>query len=240
MKKFLFILSLLISSAFAQTTTPNLGLTLPPHGAPNWDTAMNGNFNILDASAGTTKTVTNYGLKCDNITDDTSAFQALLSTIGSTPTRLLFPSSRCRLGSISTPATATLDFSSGGAISAISSTTPPGGAAFVQGNGTANPAASPTSSCSVTLPNTGAGDAIIFLMMQYDDFATKNLTTGTPTDGANFYNQVQVSTYNFPGYILSWVASNVKGGTVTITAPITGSTKNACIAQEYSGLGQVV
>ena len=53
MKKFL--LALMLSTAVvavSQTFTPNLQLQLPPHGAPNWDAAMNGNFNILDTNIG--------------------------------------------------------------------------------------------------------------------------------------------------------------------------------------------
>lgn len=48
MRKLLAILALLVGTAFAQTVTPNLGMTEPAHGALNWDTQMNGNFNILD------------------------------------------------------------------------------------------------------------------------------------------------------------------------------------------------
>jgi len=33
-------------------TTPRLGLTLPLEGSVNWSGAVNGNFQILDASAG--------------------------------------------------------------------------------------------------------------------------------------------------------------------------------------------
>lgn len=33
----------------AQNVTPNLGLQLPSHNAPNWDTALNANFNAIDA-----------------------------------------------------------------------------------------------------------------------------------------------------------------------------------------------
>src|SRR6266436_5383350 len=38
----------LTTAALAQTTTPNLGMALPAHGAPNWDTQMNRNFTTID------------------------------------------------------------------------------------------------------------------------------------------------------------------------------------------------
>lgn len=54
MKKFLFLLFSL--SLFGQQTTPNLGLQLPPHGAPNWDIAMNSNLSTLDSVIGILQT----------------------------------------------------------------------------------------------------------------------------------------------------------------------------------------
>ena len=47
MKKLLLVIIALAASAFAQTT-PNIGLNIPSHGTPNWDTLMNSNFNALD------------------------------------------------------------------------------------------------------------------------------------------------------------------------------------------------
>lgn len=52
MKRWLLTLGLFIGSAFGQTITPNLQMTEPVHGAPNWDTQMNANFNILDKTVG--------------------------------------------------------------------------------------------------------------------------------------------------------------------------------------------
>lgn len=54
MKKLIFALTVLFIStfAFSQAVTPNLQLTLPAHGAPNWDTQMNGNFSIIDSTVG--------------------------------------------------------------------------------------------------------------------------------------------------------------------------------------------
>lgn len=53
MKKILWFL-LLVSSLLcsAQTVTPNIQLTLPAHGAPNWDVTVNANFSILDSNIG--------------------------------------------------------------------------------------------------------------------------------------------------------------------------------------------
>src|SRR6267142_2076779 len=60
MKKLLSTLILFLGSAFAQTITPNLALIEPAHGAPNWDAAMNTNFNILDTDIGSTVYAANF------------------------------------------------------------------------------------------------------------------------------------------------------------------------------------
>lgn len=52
MKKIFFVLVLLTAGAFAQQFTPNLQLQLPPRGATNWDTVINGNFSNIDAVVG--------------------------------------------------------------------------------------------------------------------------------------------------------------------------------------------
>lgn len=54
MKKVFLSLMLALAATFAvgQSFTPNIQLQLPAHGAPNWDAAMNSNFNILDLNIG--------------------------------------------------------------------------------------------------------------------------------------------------------------------------------------------
>src|SRR5579872_3885907 len=39
-------------SGFCQTATPYLGLTLPPHGAQNYDVPVNANFTKIDTAVG--------------------------------------------------------------------------------------------------------------------------------------------------------------------------------------------
>ncbi len=58
-----------------------------------------------------------YGVTGDGKTNDTTAVSALLTTIGSSPARLIFPpGSPTLLNAVSFPANVTLDFSAGGAL----------------------------------------------------------------------------------------------------------------------------
>ena len=58
-----------------------------------------------------------YGVTGDGRTNDTTAVSALLTTIGSSPARLIFPPGfQTLLNTISFPANVTLDFSAGGAL----------------------------------------------------------------------------------------------------------------------------
>lgn len=53
-----------LSVAAAQTTTPNLNLTLPNIGAPNWGVTLNNDFTLIDTFAGTVQKFA--GLSPDN------------------------------------------------------------------------------------------------------------------------------------------------------------------------------
>lgn len=49
-----FLLSFVTTASFAQTVTPNLGLTLPAQGQTNWGVINNADLTLIDSFAGTT------------------------------------------------------------------------------------------------------------------------------------------------------------------------------------------
>lgn len=49
-----FMLAVCCLSCFGQSVTPNLGLTLPTQGAPNWGVTINTDLSLIDTFAGTT------------------------------------------------------------------------------------------------------------------------------------------------------------------------------------------
>jgi hypothetical protein len=64
--------------------------------------------------------VRDYGITGDGRTNDTLAMSTLLTTVGSSPARLMFPPGLpTLLGTISFPANVTLDFSGGGALKPV-------------------------------------------------------------------------------------------------------------------------
>jgi hypothetical protein len=169
------------------------------------------------------------------------AQEATIRWIGSTT-----PSAHCRLENIFFPANISHDFSGGGAIEMISSTTPVGGAVFVNGtsaecNGggggllcnTANATAG-----STTLALT-AGNTAVVSVQPYPGFSFK-ISTVTDTCGDLFYH-VQQSLANQPRNVGVWVASNIAGGTCTITANANGATTHIqVLVNQFSGMGPVV
>lgn len=178
-------------------------------------------------------------MTCDGVTNASAGFGQLLTAIGSNDATI-YVVGQCLVGSLRTPTNVTLDFSGGGSLALIVDHTAPGGGAFVQGAGTSNPSASPTTSCSVTLPSTvGAANHFIVMMVGlYGTFAPDNarITSVTDTTG-NFYIQKLSTTLGFPGYEAIYIASAIAGGSATITANFSHSEKNSCIAWEGSGLG---
>lgn len=78
--------------------------------------------------------LTAFGVPCDGVTNATSALVTLLTAIGSTQARLVFPSSgHCLLSNITIPGNITLDFTSGGSIKVVTGQT-----AHIQGPVLAN------------------------------------------------------------------------------------------------------
>lgn len=67
---------------------------------------------------------TGNGLKCDGSTDDTSAFNTLLTAIGSAQATIQIPlGKKCVIGNATVPTNVALDFSSGASISVVTSDT---------------------------------------------------------------------------------------------------------------------
>jgi hypothetical protein len=174
------------------------------------------------------------GFACDGSTDDTAAMDSLLARIGTNHATIQFPtpSAPCLLSTLQVPANVTLDFSAGGSIKLVQTSTPPGGAHFVQGVGhlNANPL---TNSCSVTLTGTTAGNTIVFLVQHFFTGAIDL----PPSDGHDYFQPILQQGFNFSNVVVSWAAADIAGGTVTVTAPLAASVQNACFAYEFSGLG---
>jgi hypothetical protein len=195
-----------------------------PHWVPGSSSWQPQNKAIYD--------VRDWGFACDGVTDDTVAMNTLLASIGAGPATILFPlPTPCLLSSLQTPANVTLDFSGGGAIKLVQTSTVPGGATVVQtvGHLNANPL---TNSCSVTL-NLTAGNSVIFLVQH---FFTGAIDT-PPSDGGDYFQPALQQGFNFSNVVVSWMAADVRGGNVTITAPLAASVQNACFAYEVHGMG---
>jgi hypothetical protein len=182
---------------------------------------------------------------CDGAVDSTTTgpqggIGALITAIGAKEATIRWigsttPGAHCRLDNILIPGNITNDFSGGGAIEMISSTTPPGGAVFVQGTGAECGA---TTSCGITLTFT-AGNTIVLLNPIYPGFSFKTSSV-TDTCGDVFY-KMQQTLANQPRNESAWAASNVHGGSCTVTANYNGTVTNSqVIVQEYSGMGPVV
>jgi len=193
---------------------------------------------------------------CDGSTDSSvtgpqGGIKPLLIAIGSQEATIRWigsstPSAHCRLENSFFPANISHGFSGGGAIEMISSTTPVGNAVFVNGtsaecNGggggllcnTAN-ATSGTTTLSLT-----AGNTAVVSVQPYPGFTFK-ITSVTDDCGDLFYH-LQQSLANQPRNVGLWVASNIAGGTCTITANANGATTHIqVLVNQFSGMGPVV
>lgn len=167
--------------------------------------------------------------------------EATIRWIGSTT-----PSAHCRLENTVFPTNVSHDFSGGGALEMISSSTPIGNAVFVNGasaecNGGGGGLLCNTANAtngSTTLSLT-AGNTAVVSVQPYPGFTFK-ITTVTDDCGDIFYH-VQQSLVNQPRNVGLWVASNVTGGTCTITANANGATTHIqVLANQFSGMGPVV
>lgn len=173
-------------------------------------------------------------------TDSSAAMNTLLSTIGTTEATIRFigtttPSATCRFGNTFFGQNITLDFSGGGAIQLISSTTPIGGGSYV--NGTSVECGSGIT-CSLPALSVTAGNTIIVAEAPYPGFTFKT-TRVTDTCG-NFYIHVFQSLAGQPRNQGAWVASSANAGNCTITATANGSlTTHMMLAAQVAGMGPV-
>jgi hypothetical protein len=191
------------------------------------------------------------GVADSSITGPNGGVKALVNAIGLQEASIQWigsttPSAHCRLENTLFPANISHDFSGGGALEMISSTTTPGNAVFVNGtsaecNGggggllcnTAN-ATNGTTTLSTTASNT-----LVVSVAPYPGFSFK-ITSVTDTCGDLFYH-VQQSTPGQPRNTGLWVASNIVGGTCTITANANGATTHIqVLIDQFSGMGPVV
>src|SRR5579864_3689975 len=172
-----------------------------------------------------------YVTTADGTTDNAAKIQGLLNAIGSTPAAIA-AAPNTSVGNITFPKNVSLDFSAGGNLKPLTDSTAPGGGSYVKGAGSDN---QNSNSCSVTLTGTTAGDAIFFALKQYTSWT---YSPGTPTDGGDAFIKVQESSPGYPQYVVGWLAGNIAGGDRTITVPINGAVKNACIAYSIHGLGK--
>jgi hypothetical protein len=184
-----------------------------------------------------------WGITQDGTTDDSTALTNLLNSIGGNTATILFtgPTSQ---ESLTYPPNVTVQFQKAGQFKPVSSTTPLGGAAFVQGQGASNVNVL-TNTCSVTLTGTVAGNAIIFMENHFYTAATIAFGSVTDTQGGHYLNLVQQN-FNLSSVNTAWAHSNIAGGTVTISVPYKDNLNapvnvaNGCIAWEISGMGPVI
>jgi hypothetical protein len=193
---------------------------------------------------------------CDGVADSTGTgpqggVKALLNAIGSQEATIYWigsstPTAHCRLENTIFPANITHDFSGGGAIEMISSTTVPGNAVFVNGtsaecNGGGGGLLCNTANAtngSTTLSLT-AGNTAVVSVQPYPGFTFK-ISTVTDDCGDIFYH-VQQSLAGQPRNVGLWLASNLTGGTCTITANANGATTHIqVLVNQFSGMGPVV
>lgn len=178
-------------------------------------------------------------------TDATAGILNMLSKIGTQqatvrPIGTGNPTNSCLVSTISWPANVTLDFSGGGSFTLINTITPPGGGAL--DGSVASAFNTSASSCSVTLNVPTAGDAVV-LLTNFRFVGGGGL--GLPTDtGGNVYRLVSASNADSNHYssnTFGWVASNVAGGSITITIPyLAAPPASTCAAFAVSGLGPSV
>lgn len=173
-------------------------------------------------------------------TDASSGMNALLAAIGTTEATIRFTgsttnSATCRIGNIFFGSNITLDFSGGGAIQLISSSTPIGSGSYVSGTSVECGAGI---TCALPAFSVSAGNTIVVAEAPYPGF-TFRTTKVTDTCG-NFYIHAFQSLANQPRNQGAWIASNVNGGTCTITATANGSlTTHMMLAAQVSGMGPV-
>lgn len=212
-------------------------------GSPAINTQVAGNGSAFFAQ---TKPVydTRDWMTCDGNgstgTDASNGMNNLLSTIGTTEATILVRGSAtstatCRIGNTFFGPNITLDFSAGGAIQLISSSTVIGGGTYV--NGTSVECGAGVT-CSLPALSISAGNTIVVAEAPYPGFTFR--TTKVTDSCGNFYIHVFQSLANQPRNQGAWIASSVNGGSCTITATANGSlTTHMMLAAQVAGMGPV-
>ena len=173
-------------------------------------------------------------------TDASAGMNLLLSTIGTNEATIRFvgsttPGAACRIGNTFFNQNITLDFSGGGAIQLISSNTAIGGGTFVSGTSVE---CGSGITCSLPAFSVTTGNTLVVGEAPYPGFTFK--TTKVTDSCGNFYIHVFQSLFGQPRNQGAWVASNVTGGSCTITATANGSlTTHMMIVAQVSGMGPV-
>lgn len=212
-------------------------------GSPNVNTQVAGNGSAFFAQ---TKPIydTRDWMTCDGNgttgTDASSGMQALLSAIGTTEATIRFIGSTtstatCRIGNTFFGQNISLDYSGGGAIQLISSSTVIGGGTYVNGTSVE---CGVGATCALPAFSISAGNTIIVAEAPYPGF-TFHTTKITDTCG-NFYIHVFQSLANQARNQGAWIASSANGGSCTITATANGSlTTHMMLAAQVAGMGPV-
>jgi hypothetical protein len=184
-----------------------------------------------------------YGVVADGATDNTGAVKALLTTIGTSAGTVRLAPGVTAVSNITIPANVLVDYSAGGGWKTLTSTTAPGGAAYVNGVG-AECGATATCTSAVALNgnttlSTTAGNTLVVFAAPYPGY-TYAFTSVTDSCGDQFAH-VQQSLMGQPRNAGAWVAANIAGGSCTITATANGTLTNSqVIVQQFSGLGPIV
>lgn len=186
----------------------------------DWMTCDGNGTTGTDASAGMNTLLAAIGTN-----------EATIHIVGSTTT-----SATCRIGNTFFGQNISLDFSGGGAIQLISSTTPIGGGNHVSGTSTECGAGT---TCSLPPFTVTTGNTIIVAEAPYPGFSP-NKTTKVTDNCGNFYIHVFQSLFNQTRNQGAWIASNVTGGSCTITATANASlTTHMMLVAQVSGMGPV-
>ena len=181
--------------------------------------------------------VRDYGVVLDGVTDNTAAYSTLLGNIGTAQATILV-SGPMALEAVATPSNVTLQFVQSGAIVIIANTTPPGLGSFVQVSTPTTNGNPYTNSCTTTFPSPITTGNTIAVFTEH--FFTGS-TDQPPTDNLNnFYRIGTLQSFNFPSLLSNWYASNVHGGSTTVTFALAGTVENQCVAIEIAGLGPSV
>jgi len=174
-------------------------------------------------------------------TDASAGMNALLSTIGTTEATIHVAGSTtstatCRIGNTFFGQNISLDFSGGGAIQLISSTTPIGGGTYVSGTSVE---CGTGTTCSLPALTVTTGNTIVVAEAPYPGFSP-NKTTKVTDNCGNFYIHVFQSLFNQTRNQGAWVASSAAGGTCTITATANASlTTHMMLVAQIAGMGPV-